>query len=106
MDARDARIAGRSSFDRVIRTSHWLTLALIAATYSAAWVAHSGVAGDWYRPVMDLHRSLGLTVLGLTIIRLAWRSRARIPELPGDLHPLQKVTARTTEALLYLLLLI
>jgi cytochrome b561 len=54
---------------------------------------------------MQLHRSLGLTVLALTIGRLAWRSRARIPPLPGDLHPLQKAAARGTEALLYLLLL-
>jgi cytochrome b561 len=91
-------------FSSTMRAIHWLTLMLIAATYSAAWVAHSGLVGEWFRPIFDLHRSLGLTVLALTVFRLVWRRRSRIPELPADLHPLQKVAARGNEALLYLLL--
>jgi superoxide oxidase len=101
----DARAEAQAVFDPVIRACHWLTLLLIAAVFSAAWLAHSGLAGEWYQPVMQLHRSLGLSVMALTIFRLAWRRRARIPKLPDDLHPLQKVAARGTEALLYLLLL-
>jgi len=101
----DATGGEQASFDRVMQAFHWLTLVLIAAIYSAAWVAHSGLAGEWYQPVMQLHRSLGLTVAALTIFRLVWRRRARIPELPADLLFLQKFAARGTEALLYLLLL-
>ena len=92
-------------YDAVIRGIHWLTLLLIAGVYAAAWTAHSGLAGDWYQPVMQLHRSLGLSVAALTVARLAWRARARVPGLPEDLHPLQKAAARANEALLYLLLL-
>jgi cytochrome b561 len=94
-----------TGYDAVIRTIHWLTLALIAAIFTAAWTAHSGLAGEWYRPVMQLHRSLGLSVAGLTMFRLAWRLRARIPALPGDLPAAQKLAARATEALIYLLLI-
>jgi cytochrome b561 len=101
-----AKAGEQANFDRVIQTCHWLTLLLIAAIYSAAWTAHSGLAGEWYQPVMQLHRSLGLTVFAVTIFRLAWRRRVRIPALPADLHPLQKLAARGTEALLYLLLLL
>jgi cytochrome b561 len=100
-----ATTANPTSYDPVIRAIHWLTLALIAGVYAAAWTAHSGLAGEWYQPVLQLHRSLGLTLWVLTIFRLVWRSRARIPELPHDLHPVQKLAARATEALLYLLLL-
>jgi cytochrome b561 len=98
-------VAERAKFVPVIQTCHWLTLLLIGAIYSAAWIAYSGVVGEWYQPVMQLHRSLGLTVLALTIFRLAWRWRAHIPPLPNDLHKLQKLGARGTEAMLYLLLL-
>jgi cytochrome b561 len=94
-----------TTYDRFIRSIHWLTLALIAAIYTAAWIAHSGLAGEWYQPVMQLHRSLGLSIATLTIIRLAWRFRARVPALPDDLHPLQKLAARANEALLYALLI-
>jgi cytochrome b561 len=98
-------ILEQAKFDPVIRTCHWLTLLLIGAIYTAAWTAHSGLAGEWYQPVMQLHRSLGLTVLALTVFRLAWRQRTRAPELPDDLHKLQKLAAKGAEAMLYLLLL-
>ncbi|HZK88798.1 MAG TPA: cytochrome b [Stellaceae bacterium] len=94
-----------ASYDGFLRALHWLTLALIAGVYAAAWSAHSGLAGDWYRPVMQLHRSLGLSVQVLTVARLAWRACVQIPALPDDLPILQKVAARANEALLYLLLL-
>ena len=95
-----------ASYDGFIRGVHWLTLAMIAGVYAAAWTAHSGLAGDWYQPVMQLHRSLGLGVQALTVARLGWRARAQIPALPHDLHIVQKLAARTNEALLYLLLLV
>ena len=41
----------------------------------------------------------------LTVFRLAWRSRARIPDLPGDLPMVQKLAARVVEGLIYALLL-
>jgi len=66
----DARAGAQAVFDPVIRACHWLTLLLIAAIFSAAWIAHSGLAGEWYQPVMQLHRSLGLSVMALTIFRL------------------------------------
>jgi cytochrome b561 len=92
-------------YDRVMRAIHWSTLGLIAAVFAIAWIAHSGLVGEYYQPVMQLHRSLGLTVLGLTIFRVAWRSRADIPRLPADLPIIQKLAARATEAVLYLLLI-
>jgi cytochrome b561 len=94
-----------TNYDPLILSIHWLTLGLIAAIYGAAWTAHSGLAGEWYDPVMQLHRSLGLSVLALTIVRLAWWAWARIPKLPDDLQPIQKLAARATEAVLYGLLL-
>jgi len=93
------------SYDPVMQTVHWLTLLLICGVYTAAWIAHSGMAGEWFQPVFQLHRSLGLTVFALTVFRLVWHRLARIPRLPVDLHPLQKLAARANEALLYLLLL-
>jgi cytochrome b561 len=55
---------------------------------------------------MQLHRSLGVTVLALTLFRLGWRWHARIPSLPATLSVIQKLAARGTEYLLYVLLLL
>ncbi|MBV8775647.1 MAG: cytochrome b [Alphaproteobacteria bacterium] len=93
------------NYDGVIRGIHWLTLGLIVAVYGTAWSAHSGLVGEWYLPVMQLHRSLGLSVQALTVFRLVWRVFTRAPPLPEDLHPLQKLAARGNELLIYALLL-
>jgi cytochrome b561 len=87
-----------------MRAIHWATLALVVATFAAVWIADPALVGPYVRPVVQVHRSLGLTVAALTIFRLAWRWRARIPPLPGDLPVMQKIAARATEGLLYVLL--
>ncbi|MBV9827902.1 MAG: cytochrome b [Alphaproteobacteria bacterium] len=95
-----------SAYDRVMRAIHWATLALVSATYGLIWLAHSGLIAEAYQPVLQLHRSFGLTIAALTIFRLAWRWRAQIPPLPGDLAGSQKLAARITEGLIYVLLLL
>ena len=55
---------------------------------------------------MQLHRSLGMTILALTLFRLAWRWSARIPPLPAELPAFQIFAARATEYILYVLLLL
>jgi len=102
----DATTEPAARYDAVMQAIHWATLVLIAAVFAAAWTAHSGLAGEWSRPVMQLHRSLGLAVLALTAGRLAWRSGARIPPLPSALPRWQKLAARGTEGLLYALLIL
>ncbi|HXP03505.1 MAG TPA: cytochrome b [Stellaceae bacterium] len=94
-----------SSYDRVMRTVHWTTLALVAAAFAAVWAADPAVVGHYVGPVVQVHRSLGLTVAALTVFRLAWRWRVGIPDLPVDMPAVQKLAARTIEGLIYLLLL-
>jgi cytochrome b561 len=94
-----------SSYDRVMRAVHWTTLALVAGAFTAVWIADPAVVGSYVGPVVQVHRSLGLTVAALTVFRLAWRWRARIPDLPVDLPMVQKLAARGVEGLIYGLLL-
>jgi cytochrome b561 len=51
-----------------------------------------------------LHKSLGLTVLGLMAIRLAWRAYAGAPHPVNGTPPWQERIARLTHGTLYLLL--
>ena len=87
-----------------MRAIHWTTLALVAGAFAAVWIADPALVGPYVRPVIQVHRSLGLTVAALTIFRLAWRWRARIPPLPADLPMVQKIAARAAEGVLYVLL--
>lgn len=100
----DAQPGPPLSYDPVMRAVHWTTLVLVTATFVAIWLADPDIVGSYVRQVTHIHRSLGLTVAALTIFRLGWRWRARIPALPGDLPRVQKLAARSTERLIYVLL--
>jgi cytochrome b561 len=93
-------------YDRTMMAVHWLTLLLIAAVYVMVWVSH--VVGSREQSVLlvQLHRSVGVTIFSLTLFRLAWRWKARIPPLPAELPLFQKLAARATEYALYILLML
>jgi cytochrome b561 len=98
--------APAESYDRIAKAVHWTTLLLIAGVYIAVWASHAVGSGEQSALLVQLHRSMGLTILALTLFRLAWRWNARIPPLPAELPPFQKFAARATEYVLYILLLL
>lgn len=55
--------------------------------------------------VMPLHKSIGLTVLGLSIARLAWRFTWTAPAYEPALRPFDLAVARWTHAAFYALML-
>ena len=102
----DAQPETVESYDKVMRAVHWTTLLLIAGAFIAVWIADPELIGRSSAAlIVQIHRSLGLTVVALTVFRLAWRWRARIPALPGDLPAVQKWAARANEVLIYMVLL-
>lgn len=98
--------APSDSYDRIGKAVHWTTLLLIVGVYVAVWASHAAGTREQSALLVQLHRSMGLTILALTLFRLAWRWNARIPPLPADLPLFQKLAARAIEYILYALLLL
>ena len=101
MTMRDELHASYSAFSRWM---HWLTLALFVGLFLIAWTIDD-LPDALQSPALQLHKSFGITVLGLTVVRLVWRAVAGVPSMPGDLPAWQKLAARTTQYALYGLLL-
>jgi cytochrome b561 len=55
--------------------------------------------------VVLVHKSIGLTVLVLSVLRLVWRLMHTAPPLPADLNPLLKFAGRVTHVALYFLII-
>ncbi|HXI88096.1 MAG TPA: cytochrome b [Parvularculaceae bacterium] len=55
--------------------------------------------------VFQLHKSVGITILLLTLIRILWRLTHRPPALPDAMAGWEKVIARATHFLFYALLI-
>lgn len=54
----------------------------------------------------QLHKSIGLTVLMLSLVRVGWRLVHPVPPLPAGMSPVLRLTARAVQVLLYLLIVI
>ena len=93
------------AFDPLIRSLHWLTVFLVAAAFVLALsidLAPSKAAGA----VIQLHRSIGVTVWLVTLIRFVWRQFSRFPNWPAGMPQLMRFAAHWSEYALYALLLI
>lgn len=101
MTMRDDLHASYSAFSRWV---HWLTLALFVGLFALGWY-RDDLPAAMRGPALQLHKSFGITVLVLTILRLIWRFTAGVPAVPADLPAWQKLGARASHFLLYLLLL-
>ncbi|MCA0200621.1 MAG: cytochrome b [Proteobacteria bacterium] len=56
--------------------------------------------------VLAIHKSVGITIFVLMLVRLAWRLTHRTPPLPASMPTYQRALAALTHALLYLTLLV
>jgi cytochrome b561 len=101
--------AGLRNGDRygtVAMALHWLTalgiLTLIVLGLAMTRMPPGSLRQfSWYQ----LHKSVGITVLVLTLLRVAWRLGHRPPPLPPGMAAVERLAARGTHLAFYLLLL-
>lgn len=93
------------AFDPVIQMAHWVTVILILAVFITAALMDV-VPSPWRSFLLQIHRSFGLTIWVMTVLRLSWRQFARLPEWPEEMNRAERGAARVVEYLLYGLLLL
>ena len=82
---------------------HWLIALLIVALLVVGFVMVQLPKTPKYFWIYDLHKSIGLTVLALMLVRLGWRLYAGVPKpVPGTTR-LQHLAAVIVHAGLYVL---
>jgi cytochrome b561 len=83
---------------------HWLIVVLLIVQVVLASIADDLPLGMKKLAMLARHKSVGITILGLVVLRLLWRWMNRAPPLPDTLKPYERVLASLTHAALYLLL--
>lgn len=94
--ARDAR------YSTVAIAFHWTIAALVIANLIIG-IGHDGIPA--LRALMGAHKAIGITVLVLTLARVAWRIGHRPPPLPARTPGWEKGLAHAVHWTLYLLML-
>lgn len=83
---------------------HWLVAALILVQAGIGLVMVRLPRRPDIIPVYSLHKSIGLTILALALLRLAWRLFDRRPPAPPQMPRWQERVSRLTHVLIYVLL--
>ena len=92
-------------YGAVAMALHWAIAALILGMLPLGFIMVDLSPVDPLKfELYQLHKSFGLTILGLTVVRLGWRLANPIPPLPDTLKPYERVAARLTHYGFYVLL--
>jgi cytochrome b561 len=97
----------RLPFDTLTITLHWTTMLIVLILFGSGLLYGQVEERSWAPRLLQVHRSLGVTIWTLTALRLLWRvTGARFPAFPASMPPLHQLGARLSEYGLYVLLLI
>src|ERR1700731_105337 len=93
-----------SRYGAVAQAFHWVIAALIVTQFVLANLADDLPIGAHKLALLARHKSFGMTVLMLAALRLLWRLKNRPPELPPGMSKAERILAKGTHILFYILL--
>jgi cytochrome b561 len=94
-------------YTRVAMGLHWVLAALILSQIAFGCYLQSVPRGTPARTVyVNLHKSTGLTLALLILVRLGWRLTHKAPALPAALPAWQRTAARASHFALYACMLV
>jgi cytochrome b561 len=98
-------LAPTANYTRTAITLHWLIALLMVCAFGLGWVM-TGIHGITPTKLRyySWHKSLGVTVFALGLLRIAWRATHRAPALPPGMPRWQRAAAHGAHALLYVLM--
>lgn len=88
----------------VAQLLHWTIAALIVVQFVLANRAEDAPSKMQQLALLTRHKSFGMTVLMLAVVRLAWRLFHRPPELPVAMKGWERLVAKLTHGGFYVLL--
>lgn len=97
--------AGSLRYDGVAIVLHWLMALAIVGMIALGLIMTDLPRGSALQfSMFQLHKSVGVTILGLTVLRLAWRLAHRPPPLPEAMPAWEKLAAHAGHLGLYVLM--
>ena len=92
-------------YSRTAIVFHWVIATLVLGNIALAWTFKVFDDYPWTQYVTNTHKTIGITVLGLALMRLLWRLTHRPPPLDPAIPGWQVQAARLGHAGLYFLIL-
>jgi cytochrome b561 len=103
-------VARTSRYSMVAIILHWTIAVAIGLMLFVGWwmtdaIEDPALASPAFK-AYQFHKSLGLTILVLSVLRLIWRLTHKFPPLPAHMPAWEKAAARLSHVLLYAVILV
>ena len=92
-----------ATYTRTAIVLHWLVAALVLTNIALILSVPLWPDGA-VRPVINTHKSIGITVLGLALMRWLWRATHSPPPLPATYARWERVVSRVVHWAFYVLI--
>ena len=93
-------------YTAVAQALHWLlAVGLTAMVVLGLTMAHASLSRMTQFKLYQLHKSIGITILIVALLRLLWRLTHRPPALPTHMPGWEKGAAHATHVVLYMLMI-
>jgi cytochrome b561 len=99
----DGTVQGYTLIARVL---HWTTAVLVLIMVPIGVAMANADFGPAQDTLYHLHRSIGMLLLPIVVVRIIWRFLQPPPPLPDDIPAIQQVAAHMTHWALYALLIV
>src|SRR5579872_4689853 len=97
--------ATTASYDPLMRWIHWATAILFITAMLIGFYCSLQASGTSpRRELLEVHKSLGMTLFFLAILRLLVRAASRVPPEPQSSGPWVRLAARLNHVALYFIL--
>jgi cytochrome b561 len=93
-------------YDTVAIILHWAMAVLVLFMIGFGWYMVQIPEGPARSAPFALHKSIGLTIFLLWVVRILWRFTHPAPPLPESMPGFKRTLARATHVLLYIMLLL
>lgn len=94
---------GRSKYSSVAMAFHWLIALLVIVNWQLVQWAE-GLPKAEEAALVGNHKAIGITILVLTLGRLAWRLGHKVPPLPEGMANWEKFLSRAVHVIFYVML--
>ena len=85
---------------------HWLTAVMVVCMFAMGWYMVELPRGPARGEAFAMHKQIGLTILLITLVRLAWRVHHEPPDYRGAIAQWQLTVARWVHRAFYALLIL
>ena len=95
----------KTRYSKVAMLFHWTIAVMVIWNWRLAENAEHAASRSEAMAIFADHKALGISILALTLGRVAWRLTHPVPALPNNYATWERVLARTTHVVFYVLLL-